>query len=641
MSIASLTFPVAMTPFQVYSCSMETPKLPRTQTRVEKPELVAILDAGAQYGKVIDRRVRSLQVESIMLPMDTPASNLKKFSAIIISGGPESVYSKTAPQFDPNILKLGKPILGICYGMQVMVHLLGGKVEALDRREDGPCGININPKSPLFNGLKPKQQVLMSHGDSVTKLPPEFTATAHSGKITAGIEDQNRNLYGVQFHPEVDLTQNGQHILKNFLFNISHLKGSFNIKDRIEQAILDIKKRVGNKQILILVSGGVDSTVCATLLGQALKSNQIKAVHIDHGFMRQDESSKVKIALEKQGLKLTVINCAQEFQTQLDGVTNPETKRRLIGDTFMAVTEQAIKDLKLDNNLLIAQGTLRPDLIESASRIASHKADAIKTHHNDSPAVRKLRQQNRVVEPLSGYHKDEVREIGHQLGLPPALVWRQPFPGPGLAIRLLCAKKPFIDENFRSISQKLKKYSTDKMAVTLLPARTVGVQGDGRTYSYFVGLSGERHWPTLFKLAREIPKQIRQINRVIYLFGDKITTPVTAITPTYVTPENIRQLRQADEIVNKTLLEFKLIRKLSQVPVISFPIGFGQQGARSIAIRTFLTNDFMTGVPAIPGKEMPIKALNQMVKQILEKVPGIARVAYDLTSKPPGTTEWE
>ncbi|MBU0978647.1 MAG: glutamine-hydrolyzing GMP synthase [Patescibacteria group bacterium] len=604
-------------------------------------QLVAILDAGAQYGKVIDRRVRSLHVESIMLPMNTPTHQLNKYSAIIISGGPESVYSKSAPKFDPRVLKLNKPILGICYGMQLMVHLLGGKVEALDRREDGPCTIQVNPKSKLFASLKSKQQVLMSHGDSITQLPAGFTAIAHSGQIVAGIEGQDGRLFGVQFHPEVDLTPNGLIILQNFLFKIAKLSGNFTIKDRVGQAIKDIRQQVGQKQVLVLVSGGVDSTVCATLLRQALKPDQIKAIHIDNGFMRQNESAGVKLALEKQGIQLKVISASTEFFKQLHRVTHPETKRHRIGDTFMRVTKQAIKDLGLGDDSMLAQGTLRPDLIESASKIASRQANAIKTHHNDSPTVRKLRQSGRVIEPLSDYHKDEVREIGRQLGLPPSLVWRQPFPGPGLAIRLLCAQKPYMLPNFKTIQHQLDQFSTPQITATLLPARTVGVQGDGRTYSYFVGLSGERSWSTLLKLAKEIPKQIRQINRVIYIFGDQLKSPVTQITPTYVTPENITQLRQADYIVNQILIEFNLVRKLSQVPVISFPIGFDQPGCRSIAIRTFMTNDFMTGVPALPGQDMPMQALNKMVKQILKQVPGIARVAYDLTSKPPGTTEWE
>ena len=322
-------------------------------------------------------------------------------------------------------------------------------------------------------------------------------------------------------------------------------------------------------------------------------------------------------------------------------MTHPETKRHRIGDTFMSVTQQAIKDLGLKADLMLAQGTLRPDLIESASRIASSQASTIKTHHNDSPAVRRLRRTHQVVEPLSSYHKDEVRQIGRELGLPASLVWRQPFPGPGLAIRLLCAQKPFMQPDFEAIQHQLNNFSTAQIKATLLPIRTVGVQGDGRTYSYVVGLSGQPNWPTLLKLAKEIPKQIRQINRVIYVFGDQIKTPITQITPTYVTPENIDQLRQADHIVNQTLSEFNLIRKLSQVPVISFPLGFGQLGYRSIAIRTFITNDFMTGVPAIPNKDIPMLALNQMIKRILKQVSGIARVAYDLTSKPPGTTEWE
>jgi GMP synthase (glutamine-hydrolysing) len=283
---------------------------------------------------------------------------------------------------------------------------------------------------------------------------------------------------------------------------------------------------------------------------------------------------------------------------------------------------------------------LRPDLIESASHLASSKAAVIKTHHNDTELVRELRAKGRVIEPLKDYHKDEVRELGAMLGLPQELVWRQPFPGPGLAIRLLCADKPYITDDFEQIGQQLKNFEDAQTSVHLLPVRTVGVQGDGRSYNYLAALSGEADWQQLFDKAREIPKRIHQINRVVYVFGDKLTGPVNEITPTFPEPEALAQLRLADRHVNEVLRKYGLHESLSQVPVVSFPVYFGKAGKRSIGIRTFITNDFMTGVPAVPGKQIPIEALDEIVKRVLA-VPGIARVAYDLTSKPPGTTEWE
>ena len=607
-----------------------------------RKERVAILDAGAQYGKVIDRRVRGLSVESIILPLDTPAGELAEFSAIIISGGGKSVYSEDAPTHDPKIFELDMPILGICYGMQLMARDEGGIVTAGVRREDGPCDIDIKHDSLLFNGLDPLQEVLMSHGDSVTTVPNGYRAIANSDGLIAAIENTQKKRYGVQFHPEVDLTEHGNDILHNFLYEICGLSGNYTIEDRKEKAVAEIRERVGNRKVLALVSGGVDSTVCAALLNEALGANRVVAVHIDNGFMRQNESVQVKRALEAIGLELTVVDAFQDFYAQVEGVTNPEVKRVRIGDTFIAVAEHAINKLGLEaEEILLAQGTLRPDLIESASKLVSGNAQTIKTHHNDSPAVRKLRLAGRVIEPLVDYHKDEVRELGLQLGLPEEIVWRQPFPGPGLAIRVLCADRPYREDDFVATQRELERFSNDKIRATLLPVQTVGVQGDSRSYSYLVGLSGQRDWGKLIQLARQIPKEIHKVNRVAYIFGGMLPKQTLNITPTYLTPDVLNQLRQADAIVNTELFRHGLLRKLSQVPVVSFPVNFGVPGNRSIAIRTFLTNDFMTGVPALPGKDISEEVLLEIVERILNEVGGISRVVYDLTSKPPGTTEWE
>ena len=635
---------------------IETPLADTSEHTVvsKSSTVVAILDAGAQYGKVIDRRIRNLGFRTEILPLNTLAEDLDAYDALVISGGPQSVTSADAPAYDAGIFKLNKPILGICYGMQLMNHELGGSVAPGTRREDGPATIQVDANSLLFANLDTSQAVLMSHGDSVTKLAAGFKTTATSGNIVAAIENPERKLYGVQFHPEVDITLHGSLMLSNFLTGVAELKADYKVEDRQKEAVAHIREKVGKQHVMSFASGGVDSTVNTALLGLALDPTQISAVHVDTGLMRKNESQLVKAALDKVGIHLTVIDATERFAVAtttiddqetlpLNQVTDPETKRRIIGDTFMHVLDDTITQLGLDpETTILAQGTLRPDLIESASKLASQSGDAsvIKTHHNDTQLVRKLRDTGRVVEPLQELHKDEVRELGESLGLPEELVWRQPFPGPGLGIRIICADEPYVTERFGEINQSLAKFNTKTISATLLPIKTVGVQGDGRSYSYLAGLSGEADWPKLMQLAGEIPKEVHDVNRVVYIFGEPIKGPVDAITPTHLTPDVVDQLREADDIVNRILLKYDLIRSLSQVPVISFPVHFGEPGKRSIGIRTFITNDFMTGVPATPGKEMPLEALNKIVEQVLA-IPGIARVAYDLTSKPPGTTEWE
>eukprot|EP01132_Coremiostelium_polycephalum_P000413 gene413-523_t len=667
-------------------------------------ELVIILDAGSQYSKVIDRRVRELNVASEIHPFNTPLDKLLSkgnVKGIIISGGPESVYSAKAPTYDPTLFSLTNvPVLGICYGMQLMNHVFGGKVEKHDSREDGVHSIFITQEpevSPLFKGLAKEETVLLTHGDSVVGLAPGFkTICVSDSGIIAGIENRERNLYGVQFHPEVDLSVHGKAVLSNFLLGICKFSGDFTLDDREQKAIEYIRSRVGNSKVLVLLSGGVDSTVCAALIAKAVGPENVYALHIDNGFMRLNESKKVEKAVAVLGLRLIVANAAQTFYqgtTEINGqqtpqlckTTHPEEKRKIIGDTFIKVAEDEIKKLGLKpEDVYLAQGTLRPDLIESSSKTVSGVADVIKTHHNDTQLVRALREQGRVVEPLRDYHKDEVRELGKTLGLPEALVWRQPFPGPGLSIRVLCADKPYLEnfdytqsildyivqgknvdgkipqESMTKIDNLLKEMNclykfnpqTNNIKATLLPIQTVGVQGDGRTYSFLVGLSNilpgkgefsQQDWVQLFSLARVIPKICHNINRIVFIYGDNNwgDQPIKTITPTYLLPDTLTQLQEADEIVNELLMKYNLIRKLSQVPVILFPVSFGVDGNRSIAIRTFITNDFMTGIPAVPSLDIPIECLQEMATGILSKVKGISKVVYDLTSKPPGTTEWE
>lgn len=618
-------------------------------------ELVCILDAGSQFGKVIDRRIRELSVETQLLPLSSDASDLKKFGAIVITGGPESVYDPNAPRFDKEIFSLGIPVLGICYGMQLLNFHFDGTVEHGLIREDGQQPISLPGSSKLFEGISSPTEVLLTHGDSVKDVADGFSVTATSGNFKVAIENEAKKLYGVQFHPEVDLSVEGTRMLKNFLVGVAGISQTFTMLDRRETAIKLIQEEVGEKEVLVLVSGGVDSSVCAALLNLAIGPERVHALHVDNGFMRLNESAGVKTALEAVGINLRVADAKETFYQgttngrdgkptgMLKTVIDPETKRLIIGDTFMHVSETAIRDLNLDpERVYLAQGTLRPDLIESANKLASCNATVIKTHHNDTALVRLLRDAGRITEPLKDYHKDEVRALGVSLGLPEHLVWRQPFPGPGLAIRIICADAPVWPSDREHLLNQLPSLCGNVVPL-LLPIRTVGVQGDGRTFSTLIGLCSSEapDWPNLLHLAKTIPGHCHTVNRVVYVFGEPPKDAPVDITCTLLEPVAIRQLQHADNIVHEVLMKFDLIRKLSQVPVILFPVSFGVPGGRSIAIRTFITNDFMTGVPALPGREMPLDALQMMVDRILAEVDGISRVAYDLTAKPPGTTEWE
>ncbi len=510
-------------------------------------EVVAIFDCGSQYTQLIARRVRELGVYSEILPFDTrwDPGEREGLKGVILSGGPDSVYRDGAPQPDPALFRLGVPLLGICYGMQWMMRELGGRVEAAEEREYGSATIEVrDPQALIFGGLDTEQRVWASHADRVLAAPPGFEVTADSpGAPLAAVEDRNRRYYGVQFHPEVGHTEQGRAMLRNFLFEGCGCAGDWSIRSFVDEAVEAVREQVGDGQVICGLSGGVDSAVMALLLQQAL-GDRLECILVNNGVLRKNEAEQVLQAFrERYRLHVNHVDASELFLGRLRGVEDPERKRKIIGETFIETFEHEAR--RFDNAGFLAQGTIYPDRIESAA-IGGPSA-TIKTHHNVGGLPATMRLQ--LVEPLRDLFKDEVRRVGEQVGLDPAFVGRHPFPGPGLAVRILGEVTPEkvsllqeADEIFIGELRKAGLYDTVAQAfVVLLPVKSVGVMGDERTYE------------------------------------------------------------------------------------------------RVVALRAVQTTDFMTADWA----QLPHEFLGHVATRIVNEVHGVNRVVYDITSKPPGTIEWE
>ena len=502
-------------------------------------QTIAVLDFGSQLTQVIARRIRECQVYSKIYHFATPAAKLREDGVVglILSGGPQSVYAKTAPHPDPAIFELGVPVLGICYGVQLMGHFLGGKVALSKEREYGLGRLTIKRPGKLFAGLPRRLRIWNSHGDKLTALPPGFVATAISENSPyAGIEDKARRLYGIQFHPEVFHTERGADMIRNFLVGVCRARQDWTTKDFIAHAVADLRTRVGKSRVILGLSGGVDSSVAAALLHKAI-GRQLTCVFVDNGLLRKGERAYVG-ALYKRNFKidLRVVDAASLFLRRLKGVTEPEQKRKIIGRTFVEVFERSLKSI--GGAEFLAQGTLYPDVIESVS-IGNNPASLIKTHHNVGglPARMKLK----LVEPLRELFKDEVRAVGAALGLPREVVWRQPFPGPGLGVRVMgdiTAAKLEILRNADAVLQDEMMRSGYYWKVwqsfaVFLPVRTVGVFGDERTYDFVVALrivesidAMTADWAKLphellQKISSRITNEVRGVSRVVLDISSK------------------------------------------------------------------------------------------------------------------------
>jgi GMP synthase (glutamine-hydrolysing) len=586
-----------------------------TQT-IPQPQ-IAVLDTGGQYCHLIARKVRELGVYADVVPSDTPAGKLRNRRGLIISGGPGSVYDPNSPTVDRDIFHQDSAVLGICYGQQLMAWHLGGEVQKGEKGEYGLATLERSGDSPLFRGIPARHTIWMSHRDTVQRAPIGFQVLARTDTCSiAAIAEEPRRLYGVQYHPEVVHTQHGVQLLTNFLFDICGCARDWDPRHRVGLVEEQIREQTGDRNVFFFVSGGVDSTVAYTLCLRALGEDRVSGFYVDTGLMRQGETAYVRELFRALGSRnFMVEEAGDQFLSALSGVWEPERKRHIIGEQFVEVQDRILRTGHfIEGNWILGQGTIYPDTIESGG---TAKADLIKTHHNRVAGIQKLMDEGRIIEPLSFFYKDEVREIGRELGLPSAFLNRHPFPGPGLAIRCLCsnedAEPSRLDEGW------------------IIPVRSVGVQGDSRSYRPVLAIAGA----DLHDRATALTNRLAEINRVVAVVESTVEVEQMRVFRASLTADRLDRLRKADATVRKLSTEAGFESQVWQFPVILIPFGSANR-PDSIVLRPIDSIDGMTAQSVL----MPQALLNNMTGELL-RIPGVAAIFYDLTHKPPGTIEWE
>lgn len=601
-------------------------------------DAIAVVDFGSQYAHLIANRIRRLNVYSEILLPETPINVFKKYKGIILSGGPQSVYAKDAPSIDPRIFDLGIPILGLCYGHQLITHLLGGEVRQGRAKEYGLATLQLlqkGSKNMIFAPFIKDPQVWMSHGDTVNKLPTGFIQVGQTADCPfAAIAHLNKKIYAMQFHIEVKHTPKGIEALDAFL-KLTKVKRTWSVEQYMQQKMAQIKSQIGLRNVFMLVSGGVDSTVAYVLLSKILGTDRVYGLFIDTGLLRKDEAKKTEQLLRKIGIKnFHVHNASREFLSRLKHSIDPEEKRSIIGKTFLKVQAMVAKRLTLNPaDWMLGQGTIYPDTIESKG---TKHADKIKTHHNRVPEILQMIKEDRIIEPLAELYKDEVRVLGTQLGLPKEAVWKHPFPGPGLGVRILCSNgKPILPPNYISEERAIEKYLAPfGLACAIAPIQSVGVGGDERSYKNPLFIWGKkRSMSELEKLSTYITNHFFVVNRVC-LLSSKDSIKKMSVQRGFLSNGRIALTQKLDDIVMTFAEKNKIMNKVWQFPTVLIPLTVNGIKKDAVVLRPICSDDVMTA----NFYKMPYPMLAKLTKLLQ---PYVSAILLDITNKPPGTVEWE
>ncbi len=603
-------------------------------------DAIAVIDFGGQYAHLIATKVRRARVLAEILQPEDPTEAFRAYRGIIISGSPSLSSCGEDSAYNKEIFDLDVPILGFCFGHQEIAKHYGGTVEH-GGREWGNANFRRLREHALFRGLAEVEPVFMSHFDSVTAVGEGFEEYGYSFLADesrphrfAAIGSDRHRRYGFQFHPEVDDTVHGDRMIANFVLDLCGCAPTWTMERFLEEEIARVRRQVGDRSVFLLASGGVDSTVAARLLGEALGPDRVHLLHIDNGLMRRGESRAVLAMFRELGLErnLHFVDATDDFLAALDGLTEPERKRAAIGETFIRVFEREAQRLGVADHLL-GQGTIYPDTIETGG---TKRADTIKTHHNRVPVIEAMIRAGRVVEPLADLYKVEVRELGERLGVPREALRRHPFPGPGLGVRLLCATGAEDPAEAAALTPAVAAIARDfALEATVLPIRSVGVKADLRSYEHPVLLHGAADHERRLQAAGEILKRAPGINRCVWNLGPALPREVRPLRAP-VTRERLDLLREADHLVMEGLQRHGLYDEIWQCPTVLAPLSFDGRGGELVIVRPVLSERAMTARPA----PLP-EALTGELRAAILALPGVTGLALDITSKPPGTIEWE